>query len=66
MLQSLTLWANNLYVQTGTAYPEHNRFNNWMHRALSHTVCDIREVISYIIVKSKCEVIKSVKTAKRI
>lgn len=35
--------------------PEHNRFNNWVHRAIFSMVCGIWVVISYIIVKSKCE-----------
>lgn len=40
------------------AHPEHNRFNNWMHRAIFYMVCDIWFAISDIIVKSKCELMK--------
>lgn len=69
MLQLLTLQTNYLDVQTGMCrparvYPEHNRFNNWMHRAIFYMVCDIWVVISYIIVKSKCELMEVLKQPK--
>lgn len=69
MLQLITLQTNHLYVQTGMCrparvYPEHNRFNNWMHRAIFYMVCGIWVVISYIIVKSKCELMEVLKQPK--
>lgn len=45
-------------------YPEHNRFNNWMHRAIFYMVCGIWVVISYIMVKSKCELMEVLKQPK--
>lgn len=41
-----------------------NRFNNWMHRTIFYTVCDSWTAISYIIVKSKCELMEVLKQSE--